>query len=662
MRKLLFCALLSSPVFLLWGIDSIFVWDNDQGYRRETYPSVAARDTTAYIAWEDLRWGSGRNSVYRQRLLWNGTLRGYNFEVDTDNVWGVNNSDIQLATPLATTRPVIQAWQRIVSTTTRKVYVYARIGDATIVEVDTMYSGYPKSPALDCRDNGEFIVSFTYFYPPNNVYAIYHKRYNSGGGLIHGSYIEPNLRMRGRSVSRCAFCDSGYVVVYVDSATTGDSLRSIYLQYRGINSNIIDNKIKVSRPGTDGKNEYAPDVAVNANGFVVVTWTYEYSSTDPDVYARTFQMRPGLDTLMPVSSSDFVIANTSLPEFGARVAVFPNNDFIIVYTKETNNNKGVYAKVSIGGSLKPEYTINNDQSPQYWDQYAGDVACRWNDTCIVAWMNIPDTSISTSYLAREVFCRTYYRASSSTYGILPKSSDVIDPTPRGPGWMWYYDDENYDNPLTTDWNEDPIDEIDSVYIPIDSAIVDQFDEFNRVQPKYKLRVCDTLYRGQKDGRGLSPYKQVIVSLGFRLNDTPAGIISTEDQYELENYISSGKPVLLMGNDFGYMYSGTSLFNKFHATFVSDGYPYTTGNIDTLYGQSGTFAQNETLAYQYKKEADNYVDIISPTAGGKLLLADWEAKDRWWAGRAIGWGNYWKDSRTDGSTIYCSFSPDGIKDR
>ncbi|MEO0190817.1 MAG: T9SS type A sorting domain-containing protein, partial [candidate division WOR-3 bacterium] len=41
---------------------------------------------------------------------------------------------------------------------------------------------------------------------------------------------------------------------------------------------------------------------------------------------------------------------------------------------------------------------------------------------------------------------------------------------------------------------------------------------------------------------------------------------------------------------------------------------------------------------------------------------WEAKDRWWAGRAIGWGNYWKDSRTDGSTIYCSFSPDGIKDR
>ncbi len=646
----------------LFGIDSIYVWDNDQGYRREIYPSVAARDTTAYIAWEDLRWGSGRNSVYRQRLLWNGTLRGYNVEVDTDNVWGVNNGSIQLATPLAATRPVIQVWERIVSTGTRKVYIYARIGDATIVEVDSMYSGYPKTPAMDCRDNGEFVVSFTYYYPPQNVYAIYHKRYNIGGNFIHGSYIEPNLRMRGRSVSRCAFCDSGYVVVYVDSATTGDSLRSIYLQYRGISSNIIDTKIKVSRPGTDGRNELAPDVAVNQNGFVVVTWTYEYSATDPDVYARTFQMRPGLDTLMPVSPSDFAIANSTAPEFGPKVTVFPNNDYMIVYTKETNYNKGVYAKVSISGTLKPECIINNDQKPQAWDQYAGDVACRWNDTCIVAWMNLPDTNISKSYLAREVFCRTYYRAPSSTYGILEKSSEVIDPTPRGPGWLWYYDDENYDDPLTVDWNEDPIDEEDSVYLPIDSAIVDQFDEFNQVRVKYHLTVRDTLPRSQKSGRGLSSYKQVIVNLGFRLNDTPAGVISTEDQYELINYINSGKPILLTGNDFGFMYNGTTLFEKFHANYVSDGQPFDIGNIDTLYGQPGTFAQNETLAYQYRKEADNYVDIISPRPEAKLILADWETEKEWLAGRCVGWGNYWKDLRDNGSTIYCSFSPNGIKDR
>lgn len=664
MRRLFFGVMAVIPL-TLWGLDSIYVWDNDQGYRRECYPSVASRDTTAYIAWEDLRWGSGRNSVFRQRLLWNGTLRGYNVEVDTDNVWGVNNGNIQLATPNSSTRPVIQAWERIVSTGTRKVYIYARIGDVTIVEVDTMYSGYPKTPALACRrNNGDFIVSYTYYYPPENVYAIYHKRYNVGGTLIQWGYVEPNLRMRTPSYgSRAAFCDSGYVIAYVDSATTGDSLRSIYLQYRGVNGNIMVNKLKVSRPGYDGHNERAPDVDVSETGFVVVTWTYEYSATDPDIYARTFQMRPGLNALNPVSSGDFVIVGTSSPEYAPKVAIFPNNDYIITYTKKTTSyGNGVYARVCIGGSLKPEYTINDNNTPEAWDQYAGDVAAGWSDTCIVAWMDIPDTSVSTSYLAKSVYCRTYYRAPNSTYGILPKSSGVIDPTPRGTGWMWYYDDENYDNPLTPDWNEDPIDEEDSVYVPIDSAIVDQFDEFNRVREKYRLFVRDTLPLSGKGGRGLTTYKQTIVNLGFRLNDAPAGIISSDEQFELTNYISSGKPVLLMGNDFGYMYSGTTLFSKFHANYVNDGKAYTTGNIDTLYGQPGTFAENETLLYQYKKEADNYVDVISAQTGAKLILADWETKDEWYAGRAIGWANYWKDSRTDGSTIYCSFSSDGIKDR
>jgi len=646
------------PLVVLGEVDSIYLWNNNQRERREANPTVASLDTLVYVAWEDLRWGNGRSSVFRQRVYWNGVFGGYNVEVDTDNVWDINNCSIDIEANPANF--LVHTWERIVTTNkiTRDVQVYARIlSNNRTIEVDTLYEEYHKSPSISCRDNGEFVISYTLFYPPQQQFHIYHKKYSNDGTLQREDYIRFNLMMRGFSHSYVAFCDSGYVVVYEDSAS-GDSLRSIYLQYRNILGNVVKPRIKVSRPLSDGHNEVIPHVAVNRQGFVVVVWTYFFNESNPDIYARTFQMRS--NDLIPVSSGDFPIVESNDPESNPKVAVFPNNDFLVVYTKRISDY-GVYGRAIISGTPKIEFVVHDGHSPCNYDQFASDISCRGSDTLIVAWNDFPDTTASGAYLTRRIFTRCYYRYPESPYGVNKYPGDtIIDPTPPQSGLIWYYDDENYDNPATPDWDEDPIDEPDSVFTSIDSALIDQYDEFNQVNDRYRLTVLDTLPGNQK---GLSYYDNIIVDLGFRINDCPAGIISANDQNTLVQYIESGKPVLLMGTDFGYLYSGTTLFSKFHARYVSDGNPNSVGNIDTLYGVAGTFARNETLAYQYREPPDNYVDVIDTTDGGKFILRSWSAKDRWYYGRAVGWGNYWKkDGRTDGSTIYCSFASDGIKDR
>ena len=75
-----------------------------------------------------------------------------------------------------------------------------------------------------------------------------------------------------------------------------------------------------------------------------------------------------------------------------------------------------------------------------------------------------------------------------------------------------------------------------------------------------------------------------------------------------------------GGDFGYSNSTNELYPYFGCTFVSDGYDYLTGNVQTMTGQSGTFGQGLDLGYMYQQPPDAYVDQIEAN-GGTVLYRD-----------------------------------------
>ncbi len=321
MRKFL-CFFLFLSSFPLWtqiNVDSIYLWDNDRGKTRQLFPTVGALNWGAFIGWQDGRWND--NDIYRQGIRWHGTMNGVNTMVSIDSF-----NQYQQIYPDAEGNPtsnIVFVWEdsSYVPGNARPTEIWARVYNLSPFIV---YAGSrsQKRPSVSVRNNGEFIVTYTNF-DPVNYPKIEWRRYNANGGYLNGGSVWPSDSIRHHiPISRVAYCDSGFVIVYDDSSSDGTQ-RSIYLQYRDRGGTLIINRTMVSNSGA--YSEDYPAVAVNQYGFGVIVWQYWYSTTDIDIYCRYFQMKPGsatidLGLILAVTSST---NNSRYP----RATVFPNLNF-----------------------------------------------------------------------------------------------------------------------------------------------------------------------------------------------------------------------------------------------------------------------------------------------------------------------------------------------
>jgi hypothetical protein len=73
-----------------------------------------------------------------------------------------------------------------------------------------------------------------------------------------------------------------------------------------------------------------------------------------------------------------------------------------------------------------------------------------------------------------------------------------------------------------------------------------------------------------------------------------------------------------GGDFGYSNRTNEFWPYFGCSYLGDGAARTTGNVQTLAGQAGTFADGMSFGYPYQGWPDSYVDEIGEN-GGSLYL-------------------------------------------
>lgn len=655
MRRLInVIVLICLPIILFaQNQDTIFIWDNDRGDIRHFYPAVGATQNNAFIAWQD-----GRTldyDIWRTWRNWLGTRLDTDREVSMDP--GGNYWQTKVDCEGNPSTGVVFVWEDSLykGTAPGPTRIMAAIHDGNPFQIFANTMSH-KNPSVSCANNGQFVVSFTTW--GTGVSAIRVSRHTATGNVQ--SQYTANTADSLRAwvpISRTAYCDSGYVVVYED--TTAANARSIFLHYCKRDGSIVSNRIKVTNPGnpTETFNESSPGVAVNASGFVVVVWQDDRnSSTSPDIYCRTYQMRPGSSTIVP--GGEVSVSTYSDTDMRPRVAVFPSNDFVVVWQQYQGNipfSYDIRGRINIASNFRTTMTLNTIDT---LSQNQPDVECRNSDTFYVAWQSNPGNNIY------DIYCRSFFKFTGTDWGIVGGFTPelLLSPDSIGGRKTWYFDNENYDNPATPGWNEDPIAEPESIYVDLDFAMVDQIMEIN-TNNQYFVFNEDTISR-QGKGRALS-YDAVFLDLGFRTGLATAGTITTGEQAILASYISpvsgTGKPAMVEGNDFGAMYSSTTLFSLFHAEYMGDGAPYTDGNIDTLYGTANTYGRGETLNYDYQSWADNYVDSLSPASYGRVILQSTGAMDRWSASRSIGFENSWKDrSRLQGNTVYNSFMLSGMK--
>ncbi|RKX69048.1 hypothetical protein DRP53_09370 [candidate division WOR-3 bacterium] len=65
---------------------------------------------------------------------------------------------------------------------------------------------------------------------------------------------------------------------------------------------------------------------------------------------------------------------------------------------------------------------------------------------------------------------------------------------------------------------------------------------------------------------------------------------------------------------------------FGCTYLGDGEPRITGNVQSLTGQPGTIVAGKNYSYLYKKLPDNYVDYIGAN-GGTIIFKSQDGKGR-----------------------------------
>jgi len=448
-----------------------------------------------------------------------------------------------------------------------------------------------------------------------------------------------------------SFTDEGIAVTWQDNRD-GLARADIYFRYfkpdltpltasKQVNSD-------VERP------HFTPSIAASDTGYFTIVWLSFQNHFYGDIYAQRFY--PDAKSL----GSNGKINLSTAPVACRIPSVTMGTDNASFWTSWADSSSSTY-----GYQIRARYfdqyarlgsTVKVVNDNWYYGQRAPDV-CRFGDWFSVAWLDSSRTN------GRGDDFGQYFLLNSQkddTLDAVDINYNISADKAAGRS-IWYHPKKNYDDPSTTGWNEDPIAEPDSIYIPLDSAYVRAFNERN-IPNQLFVQITDTdilEYAWRKQGKlnSSDAYNLCLLDLGYAEDGSTAGVIQEEQQDSLENFATDSLSCLLVaGNDFGEMYNTTTLFSYFGSEYKGPGNASETGNIQKINGIAGTFTEGMYFDYPFQQGPDNSVDIISPKLTGSQLLMESEGPGKITYGRATTYGSYYKGEKASNhNNVYLTFS-------
>jgi hypothetical protein len=447
-----------------------------------------------------------------------------------------------------------------------------------------------------------------------------------------------------------SFTDEGIAVTWQDYRD-GASRVDIYMRYFKPDLS----PLTASKPVNSDveSRHYTPSIAASDSGYFTIVWLSFQSNAYGDVYAQRYY--PDAKAL----DQNFKI-NASVSPVACRIpSVVMGIDKYSFWTSWADSSSSTYGYqiraryfdqyARLGSTVK----IVNDN----WTngQRAPDV-CRFGDWFSVAWLDSSRTN------GRGDDFGQYYLLNSEkddTLDAVGINYNITADKAAGRN-IWYHPKKDYDNPATSGWNEDPIAEPESIYVPLDSAYVMAFNERNIPnQMFFQITDTDTLeYMWRKQGKLNSiEYDMCLLDLGYAEDGSSAGTIEPEQLDTLEDFaVDTSTCMMVTGNDFGEMYNATTFFSYFGSKYVGPGNSSTTGNIQKIEGVAGTFCEGMSFNYPYQQAPDNSVDIIDQSASTSQLIMGSDPAGKWSWGRATSYGDMYKGAKISlHKNVYLTFS-------
>jgi hypothetical protein len=180
---------------------------------------------------------------------------------------------------------------------------------------------YPEQqPAAATSSNGMSVVVWTEVFPgyTRNILA---QRFDAYGHKLGGQIVVAGGRSPQHKPSVAIDAQGNFVVTWITDYSTSD--QDIHAAIFRANGTRVGNEIVVA---STPKNEYDPSVAMAANGKFVISYTYQFNTSDTDIKAILFNANGSIARTIDVAVSTRVEKNS-------RVTMSPDGRFAIAYTK-----------------------------------------------------------------------------------------------------------------------------------------------------------------------------------------------------------------------------------------------------------------------------------------------------------------------------------------
>ncbi|MCU0607336.1 MAG: hypothetical protein MUF78_07955, partial [Candidatus Edwardsbacteria bacterium] len=518
----------------------IFVWDNDAGEAVQEQPAVMmSPELDCYAVWADLR--DGNFNIYGQRTTYDGEPLGGNFLVNANPAatWGSEkNPDISAIGGSKGRFAVV--WQDSLASGQWRIYGRLFSTDCTpasTVDLQLSYGGaapkYRPRVAMQVG-TGNFAVVWAQYRTPTNLSDIYIRLFDPDGNAISDTVRVNNvdtLRLQRRPC--VAFTNNSIIVAWEDWKN-GD-FPVIWAQK--FQPNLARVGVNYAVSNTDYWSEF-PDIdAVDNTGFHVFAWHDRATGAARNVKARRASATGWIDQEFIVNP--MLLLNHS---YNPTVAVLSLEDCVVAWHDSVSPERSAetfvrYCYPASAAIDTGNYFLANEED--YRNQEYPDIAS-YNGQFTVVWHD------SVRPTGRgDIMGQNGYLVTSASPDTIRKfhANQRISNMRNAGRKVWYRPGKNYDNPLTP-WNEDPIAEPDSMYIPLDSAFVRAFAERNNVPGQSFVRITDSpilmedYHDDQKSSINGGDYDACVMDLGYARDALAAGEISDTQQDSLKAFADS----------------------------------------------------------------------------------------------------------------------------
>jgi hypothetical protein len=287
-------------------------------------------------------------------------------------------------------------------------------GSESLVNTATADNQFAPSVAMDA--DGDYVVAWTSYGQDGDSDGVYAQRYHATG-TPWGSETQVNTYTIGHQhqASVAMDADGDYVITWAGYFLDGNGFE-IYAQRYNATGTPQGAEIRVNT--TTINDQTQPDVAMDADGDYVVTWTSaDQDGSGSGVYAQRYDAAG-----TPLGTQVRVNTTTDSAQFDPSIAMDADGDYAVTWTSENQDGSGygVYSQryAAAGSPQGSETGVNTVTSSQ---QYQPTIAMDADGDYIVAWSSFGQDGSGNGIYAQR------YNATGTPQGIETRiNTTVID--------------------------------------------------------------------------------------------------------------------------------------------------------------------------------------------------------------------------------------------